>query len=133
MGMMYGILSLWTNFAVGTGLVNAPVTVLIVIRPLYNPLVADHALLSLVQQRNILQKFSECSTKCSDQTFLNDLKNDVDTRMKNALPSGKDYSLKVDYWGGLEFGNVNLQTEDVSEFTLTTPDFKYINMMLRVG
>ncbi|MCX6821443.1 MAG: hypothetical protein NTW30_01560 [Candidatus Aenigmarchaeota archaeon] len=131
--LISGVVNLWFNFAVGTGLVRAPVEVLITIKPLYNPLLADHAMLSLVQQKSVLQNLSDCSTRCSDQTFLNSLKNDVDTRMKDVLPSGKDYHLTVYYPKELELGNVNLKTQDVSEFTLVAQNFKYKNMLMRVG
>lgn len=131
--LISGVVTLWFNFAVGSGLVRAPVEVLITIKPLYNPLLADHAMLSLVQQKSVLQKLSECSTRCSDQTFLDDLKNDVKTRMESELPSGKDYCLTVNYPKELVLGNSNLKTEDTSEFTLVTQNFKYKNMLMRTG
>ena len=85
--LISGVVTLWFNFAVGSGLVRAPVEVLITIKPLYNPLLADHAMLSLVQQKSALQKLSECSTRCSDKTFFDNLKNDVDTRMNQRFES----------------------------------------------
>jgi len=131
--LIVGILNLWISVATSTGLVNPPVTVAIVIRPLYNPILADHAELALVQQKDIIQKFSDCSVKCSDNTYLTNFQNEVDRSMNNLLPTGKDYRLEISYPQQVKFGNKGIKTNDTSEFTVVTPNFKYKNLMVWVG
>ncbi len=131
--LLLGVLQIWLDVSTSTGLVNGPVTVQIVIKPLYSPLLADHSLLALVQQKELLQKFSDCWDRSSDRSFIQDLNNRVDKSMDYFLPAGRDYRLAINCQQMVEFGNTGLKTNDTSEFTVVTPNFKYKNIMVWVG
>lgn len=120
--------------------ITGPVAVIeIVVKPEYFPVLADHALISLLEVTEedtgkSLQELLAIAVSEGSKTITVDgqtinLENMIDEQMKFILPD-KNYRIVIGY---LDFGKRDLGEEQFSVTQIRLPDLKKVDVYLYIG